>query len=327
MKSHFVVKLVLLVMALALPTMGVLAQTPPEKIVIEKEALYPEGITWDAVNEQFLVGSLNEGTVYAVQADGTFAPFIEDEALISSVGLHVDVERERVLVTNGDAGVSLHSSETTMGVTAGLGIYDLNTGEQITYVDLGSLLPEAGHVANDLTFDADGNVYVTDSFGGVIYKVTVDGEASVWLQDDRFASEGFGLNGLVYHPDGYLIVAKGDSGDLFKIPTDDPTQISEIEVAEPVIGADGLVLLPDGQLVIVTNNVEAFTSEVRLFESSDDWASATQVSVTPTESIVATTATLWGDDVYVLYGRFEVLFNPEAAAPAADSEIRLVEFE
>ena len=129
MLSKRMIKALLVVVILCLPVMGVLAQTPPATIVVEKEALYPEGIAWDAANQRFLVGSINEGSIYAVSDAGDFSVMVEDEVLISTIGLHLN--GEQLLVANADPGVGMHTSEATAGRTAGLGVYDLNTGEQV----------------------------------------------------------------------------------------------------------------------------------------------------------------------------------------------------
>jgi hypothetical protein len=49
-------------------------------------------------------------------------------------------------------------------------------------------------VSNDLTFDTAGNIYITDSFSPVIYKVDTDYKVSILIQDPAFAGEGFNLN-------------------------------------------------------------------------------------------------------------------------------------
>lgn len=41
---------------------------------------------------------------------------------------------------------------------------------------------------NDLAFDDEGNLYVTDAFLGQIWQITADGNAHVWLTDRRTGS-------------------------------------------------------------------------------------------------------------------------------------------
>jgi len=259
----------------------------PNRISIQHENLSPEGIEYDPLNERFLLSSMSEGTVFAVADDGTITPFIEDEDLISSIGLEVDTEGGRLLVVNADIGMG---EETTYGV-AQLGIYDLHTGEQQHMVELGDLLPGERHFANDVAIDADGNAYITDSLAPVIYQVTTEGDASIFLQADALLIEGFGGNGIVYHPDGYLLV--GISGvELYKVPLDNPASWSIVE-ADQTVQADGMLWHPDGYLIIVNNG------EVIQMASADDWATAETIATSRNHP--ATTAAFREDAVYVIY--------------------------
>jgi hypothetical protein len=73
-----------------------------EPITIDRTGFMPEGIEYDPISERFLVGSLNEGTIFGVSEAGETTPFIEDEKLVGSVGIEVDAERSRLLVANSD---------------------------------------------------------------------------------------------------------------------------------------------------------------------------------------------------------------------------------
>ena len=60
--------------------------------------------------------------------------------------------------------------------------------------------PSTGALPNDLAFDGDGNLYVTDSFQGLIYKIPPGGGAPlVWFQDARLLGHPaipIGVNGI-----------------------------------------------------------------------------------------------------------------------------------
>lgn len=102
-------------LVLILPMGVALAQsdTLPEVIEMQRPGFTPEGVEWDAERERFLVGSLIEGTIFAVDDDGTLTPWIEDDELLSSVGIEVDAERDRLLVANSE--VAIFSDETIQG--------------------------------------------------------------------------------------------------------------------------------------------------------------------------------------------------------------------
>src|SRR5258708_29380929 len=214
------------------------------------QALFPVGVAYDPAGGRFLVSSLSQGTVTAVKDDGTLQPFVEDAALVSTVAVKVDAQRQRLLVTNASWGLNVRGGKDTLGKLAGLGIYNLLTGKPIAYVDLGALRPDLPHFASDVALDSVGNAYITDSLSPVIYQVDPNGKASIFVEDKRLASKGRSPIGLVYHPDGYLIVGIPDSGALFKISLVNPKEFSQITGIPRFLGVNSLVLMPDGKLAI-----------------------------------------------------------------------------
>lgn len=324
MRFNRLSSLVLIVVLLAAATSLMSAQDDerPELVVIRREGLHPEGIEWDAENGRFLVGSFTEGTVFEIADDGTITPFIEDEDLITSLGIHIDQETGRLLVTNSEV-----AEEPEATGKAQLGIYDLNTGERLHLVDLGSLVEGGRHLANDVTSDPEGNAYVTDSLSPVIYKVTPDGEASIFAESEEFASETFGLNGIEYHPDGYLLVARSEPGALYKIPLDDPKAITQVALDE-AFSPDGILLHPNGNLMVVAitfNEDGSSNSEVLEIASDDHWESAAIVQRAPTNpDFSASTITLREGTPYVIYSHFNELFTGQSVA---EFEIARIDFQ
>ncbi len=318
------ISVVILVAILGIGVLLVNAQddSAPEVVTIEQEGLYPEGVAYDSTNGVFLVTSLTDGGVYSVADDGTFATVIEDERLVSAIGLKVDEANGRILVANSDPGVGMRTSEATVGTLAVLAAYDLETGEELFYADLGNLVSNAGHFANDLALDDEGNVYVTDSFSPIVYVVDIEGNASVLVQDEAFIGEGFGLNGIVYHPDGYLIVAKSDTGTLFRVSVEDPTAVAQIEIDAELWGADGLILTEDGNLIVITNASGIFS-----LSSDDEWVSATINAELPSGDEFPTTGTIRDDVVYVLDSQLGRLFDSTNTTAAAAFNIRAISFE
>ena len=203
----------------------------PEVIEIEQQGIIPEGIEWDEEGQRFLVGSLTQGTIFQFDDMGAISPFIEDEDLVSTIGIHIDKMTNRLLVTNTDANIAFNPAEANP--FAGLAAYDLATGERLFIVDMTDLYESPAQFANDVVNDADGNAYVTNSMAPVIYKVTPDGEASVFVENEAFDVEGFGLNGIEYHPDGYLLVAVGTTASIYKVPLDDPDSLTLVESETP----------------------------------------------------------------------------------------------
>lgn len=65
---------------------------------------YPEGVAWNARAGAFLVSSLRGGQLGLVYPDGRYRRFSTGKGLITTSGMLVDTERNRVLVCNEDVG-------------------------------------------------------------------------------------------------------------------------------------------------------------------------------------------------------------------------------
>jgi sugar lactone lactonase YvrE len=270
----------------------------PERIPFKASRQYPEGITYAPTLDKFLISSITQGKIGTVDQNGRYTDLITtDNQLISGIGMKV--RDGKLYVCNGDQGVSEKSREGTVQKTAGLFIYDLKSGENLRRINLAALLPAANHYANDLTFDAQGNVYVTDSFAPVIYKIAADTAqtASILINSPLFdGAQGINLNGIVYHPDKFLIVVKSNEGKLFKVDLSNPSDIKEITGVNLPNG-DGMVLF-NNDLYVVNNR-----NQVTQVRSTDGWKTAFVVKSDTSGYSEATTNVLVNSKIYTLNAR------------------------
>ena len=185
---------------------------------------------------------------------------------------------------------------------AKLGVYRLSTGERLEMIELGRLAggnPDDVVFVNDLTVDAAGNVFLTDTFRNVIYRVDPSYQATLLYRFEP--TTGLGLNGIVHHVDGYLIVAAaGGQGLLYKVPVADPQSASPISLSQPAIGADGLLWDAAGRLIVVSNS----SGSALAYVSTDGWASATLAGTARFDG-QATTGAAVDEDVYVVQPQFQ----------------------
>jgi len=297
------------------------APATPAAITFTQASLYPEGLEYDPTGQRFFVSSLTKGAIGQVKDDGTYAAFAADPALVSTPGLQLDPGRNRLLVAVSDFGNTPRSTAATTFKLAGLATFDATTGKRTAYVDLSALRPGQSHFANDITFDAQGNYYVTDSFSPIIYKVDAQGVASVFLENSRLAAPAgqFGLNGIVYHPDGYLLVLHSAQGALYKVPLANPAAYSAVTVGPNLAGADGL-LLTDNQHVLVASNSQ---NAVLRLATADGWATATGTGSFATGDIFPTSLAPRGTDNYALYSHINTLLSG-MGTPAAQYSIAKV---
>lgn len=278
------------------------APAPPDKITVPQAGLSPEGIQYDETGKRFLVSSRTQGRIGAVKDDSTYTQFADDPRLVSTIGLNLDVDRQRLLAAVSDIGVNTtRSTPATLRQLAALAIFNSSTGALQSFINLGALRPGMPHFANDIAVDAQGNAYVTDSQSPIIYKVDLQGNATVFLENAQLSGgTGFGLNGIVYHPNGYLLVAKSNDGTLFKVPVSAPTSFSR--VATPtnlsLVGADGLLLLDNQTLLLVAGS----QGTVYRLTSPDNWANTSSNGQFATGAVSPTTITRRNTaDAYVLY--------------------------
>lgn len=104
-----------------------------------------------------------------------------------------------------------------------------------------------------------------------------------------------GLNGIVYHPDGFLLVIHTTSGNLYKIDLVKGEEVKLINVSGgSLMLGDGLELLSPTKLVVAGNPAG------RLVESTDGWETASLVlTCSGLKHRLATSATVKNGRVYL----------------------------
>ena len=269
----------------------------PERINFIAARQYPEGIAYSSTLNGFVITSLTQGKLGVVQTNGQYTDLITPPQLISGVG--VKVLDKRILVCNSDNGVSSKSTPQTLRKLAQLLVFNAVTGRLERQIDLGGLLPNVNHFANDLAVTNDSTVYITDSFAPVIYRVAPDGKASIFVRDDvRFSSPTFGLNGIVYHPNRYLIVANTGQGKLYKVDLNNGNAVTEVGGISNLPG-DGLTLVNNTDLYVVTGG----GTRVAQLRSTDNFATASVIKTDGDGYVGATTSTYVNGQIYTLNAR------------------------
>ncbi|PYE92978.1 sugar lactone lactonase YvrE [Rhizobium sp. PP-F2F-G38] len=280
-----------------------------KNIEFSGDTIYPESASWSSEQGTFFIGSAQNGSIGTVDMDGNYKTFIRDEALPSTFGIHVDDARDHLWVTVGDLGRSEKSSVETQGKLAAIAVFDSKTGKRLAFYDLASVGPGVRN-ANDVALDPAGNAYVTDSFAQVIYRIDTTGKLTIFADAPVLKTgDMFGLNGIVYHPDGYLLVGAWNSGEIFRISISDPAKISKVALPETFKGMDGINLTDPNHLVASVNVGEPRAVEIA---SDDGWTTAKVNATKPAVSTFPSAVAVVGNEAWVLNSRIDSLLDASA---------------
>jgi sugar lactone lactonase YvrE len=119
---------------------------------------------------------------------------------------------------------------------------------------------------NGLAFDTRGNLYVTDSRLGAIWRVRPGGAAQVWLQDPLLTGDGslglfLGANGIAFR-NGVLFVTNTERRTMLRVrvrPDGSPGSLSIVTTFAPGLNPDGVTMDVFGDAYVALNLQNAIT--------------------------------------------------------------------
>jgi sugar lactone lactonase YvrE len=302
----------------------VIPPNPTARINFTAADSYPEGVAFDSVRNVYYVSSARLGTVGKVTPAGVYSVLYSDGTLKSTYGMKIHPDGKRLYVCAGDANYSKFTNPVTRTKEARLLIIDLATGKKLSDIDLSGLKP-GKHFPNDLTFDASGNAYITDSYAHTVYKVDAAGRASVLGTNEKLITEGIGINGIAYHNAGFLLLDNSATGMIYKMNLSSPNEVQIVKTDQFFLGADGLLLNSPNKLTVVVNGGN---DKIYQLESTDNWQSAKLAATTliADRFTYPATATLNRNNVWVMNARFNELLDSNAV-PAKQFAIQHAVFK
>jgi sugar lactone lactonase YvrE len=284
-------------------------------ITIPGDRYFPEGVTVSA-NGTFFVGSLYEGCIMRCQpGDALMQPFIApgSNGLVSVLGLWVDEKCNILWACSSDYGNGKLTGKGTVGVKS----FDLQTGEALAGYDF-----PGGGFANDLTFDSQGNLYVTDSWSPRILRLPAGGtQLEVWINDAQLGVEQWSLNGIDFDRSSNVIYTVNQrAGQLFRIPIlpdGKAGPAKQIKTSQEIRRPDGLKVIEPNLLAtaeggaggMATMAVNGDSAEVRRFPANLDGV---------------TTFAYYRGNAWVVEGQSDHFWDPGNAGPNADPPFRIV---
>jgi sugar lactone lactonase YvrE len=263
MKLKFYLYLAAALLALSLNPSTTRAQALGDSKVVTPVAApgYPEGI---AVR----------GNRFYVSGPATFGqPLGSAYVNAYNLGTGVFEATYPITITNPSAGQS-GASCAAFGpdgklyiVEPFIGIIRMDLDPANTQSIYSQFIPTGPSLLNDLAFDGDGTLYVTDSFAATIYRIPPGGGAPVaWFTDPRLAGDinvPFGVNGIRLDKNNknvYVSVTAENGtldGVIYRLPLAHPTAANLEEFHRypffpsfTLAGPDGIAFGKSGKLYV-----------------------------------------------------------------------------
>ena len=263
--------------------------------------LIPEGIAFDPRSSTFFVGSIARNAIHRVDARGRMHRFSQaGDALDAVLGLAVDAAARRLYAVSTSALTAAGRERLRNAIK----VYDLDAGRLLRTIDV----PQARQL-NDIAIVPGATLLVTDSAGGGVWRIGIDGGSVSALVPQDAAR---GVNGIAVTPDGkvaYLAAARRPLRVDVATGAITPLQPPG---GENVAAIDGLYW-HDGALIGIQNLTNA--GRVIRLVLGDDGRSIASVQTLQSHHQRAfdepTTATITPDGLYVLARTQVTRFNDE----------------
>jgi sugar lactone lactonase YvrE len=219
----------------------------------------PEGLEVDSAGRVYVTGfgftatgaATGEGQLAVFDAHGRF---LRQVSIVGSsphlLGMRFHPMTGALLVNDFGAGQVLAVNP--------------HTGASTVFMTLPTLPHPGGAGLNDITFDRAGNVYVSDSFQGIVWTTSHrGGVATAWVDDALLRTSGvppFGANGLRFNRhETALFVTNTGNDTVIKIPVVGGAPGGGGAAGTPAVftnsinGADGLLIDEHDNLWVAAN--------------------------------------------------------------------------
>lgn len=269
----------LAVVAFALPV-AVAGAAVNVEVVVDYDAVageLPEGVAVDKRGDVF-VSLTPLGQVWKIDRDGSqslLAQLVPPGSGLGIAGLAVD------------APGNVYAAAITLD-PATAGVYKIARDGSFTR------LPGTGAIGfpNGITLDKEGNVYVTDTARGAVWRVPAGGgPAEVWFESPLLVGTGafqfgvpLGANGIAYRQNA-IVVGNTEAARLVRIevePDGSPGAVSILAESPALLGVDGIAFDVHGNLwaaviaqsTIVRVSPDGTVTTVITAADGLDWASS-----------------------------------------------------
>jgi sugar lactone lactonase YvrE len=215
----------------------------------------PEGLA--VYNDRIYVDMAPTQEIFSINADGSYQLYGQLPKVSEGNGFSTGLAFDK----QGNLYAALASF--TPDVTTGIYRIPPGGGDAVLFAS-----DPAMQFPNDLKFDREGNLFVSDSLAASIFRIDAIGKVEAWIEDnllvgDRsFCGEAkldfdLGVNGFAITDDGTIYAVLGDRASIVKIPKLGNKAGAVSAIAGPdckiLDGADGLVADSIGNLYVAAN--------------------------------------------------------------------------
>ncbi len=212
----------------------------------------PESVTTDAAGNLYV--SLGNSVLKRTPG-GTLSVFATLPLPIFALGLKV-----------GPDGC-LYAASTSLSEVPGAFLWRACTpGIAEAFAEL-----DHGGAPNDLAFDDDGNVFVTDPVLSRVWKVDGAGTPEVFVEDPLLAGtpddpallfRPLGANGIAFdRPQRFLYLSNTDQGSIVRVNVDGAEPATDVFAeSSDLRGADGVAFDRAGTLYVAVNGLDALAA-------------------------------------------------------------------
>jgi sugar lactone lactonase YvrE len=212
----------------------------------------PESVTTD-----------DSGTVYV--SNGNTVQFLPPGGVLATFGtLPLPIAALGVKV--GPDGC-VYNASSSLSAVPGAFVWRLcSPGSVEVFAEL-----DHGGGPNDLAFDDDGNLFVTDPVLARIYEITPEGDVSVFVEHPLLAGNpanpalvfrAVGVNGIAFDKQQRrLYVSNTDQGTVLRLKVGGTTHTPAVFASDSRLrGADGIAFDRSGELLVAVNAVDSLVA-------------------------------------------------------------------
>ena len=206
------------------------------RATLDDSTIWPEGVTYDTKHDQFFVGSVRQRTVYVHGKSGTRALWTDARPNVGAIlGVHIDPDGVNLWATT--AGIpQMRDYVPADSAIAALLQVRIADGVIVGRWDLPPVA--VGHTLGDVTVNAAGDVFTSDSREPVLYRLRRGATTFEAFRDPLFRS----LQGMAPSPDGKVVYVADYSHGLLRVDltTKAVTRLADAP-SSTSLGVDGLV--------------------------------------------------------------------------------------